>query len=440
MRLENAHVCLYIVWIFLRCSRSAGSKRQSADVTIYLDNNATTKPLPSVRAAMDSAIAEVWQNPSSIHRPGQAARQRIELARKHCADLIGTRPRFITFVGSGTEAIDLGIRGALLAQGRVGAARKRAAGAILISPVEHIAIRELAKALEREEGVRTLVAEVDAAGVVSSESVERLLRQNDDVTLVSVQWANNEVGTVQPVREIAQVCREAGVRRGDDVLYHCDATQWIGKMEVGGATVPIDEFDLLTYSPHKFHGPKGVGVLYARAGVRTAPLIHGEQELGRRGGTENVAGIVGAGVAAQEAMEWLRAGSQRAIVSTLRDRFERGVLAGYPDARVNGAVERAYEPPGTRRLWNTTSIGFRQLEAEALLLLLSERGVCCSAGAACSSGSLEASAVIKAMRVPDEFAHGTLRFSLSRETTLDEVDQGIEIVVACAKRLRESML
>ena len=410
--------------------------------SIILDHNATTRPAREVVEAMREMLEEVWYNPSSIHRPGQLARQRLDLARRAAAELIGTRPRNITFVGSGTEAIDLAIRGHLLARGLVGRASKSAA-TIIVSPVEHVAIRDLAAALAREEQVRVLTAELDEAGRVSVESVRRLLDEHHapaagrDVALVSVQWANNETGTVQPVWEIGELCRGRGV------TYHCDATQWVGKMPArvegewseGGdwAARPL-AVDLLTYSPHKFHGPKGVGVLYARPGVRTATLVHGEQELGRRGGTENIAGIVGAGVACRLAEAWLAGPEKRAAAGALRDEFERAVLARVPGARVNGPRDGERD-----RLWNTSSIGFARLEAEALLLLLSERGVACSAGAACSSGSLEASPVLKAMKIDPVYAHGTLRFSISRETTREEVDRAVPIIAECVERLRRSM-
>ncbi len=413
---------------------------------IYLDHNATTRPAPDVVAAMRRALEEWWPNPSSIHRPGQTARQQIDLARKHLAELIGTRPRFLTFTGSGTESLDLAIRGHLLARGLIGAANANTHGGpptIITTPIEHIGVRELARALEREEGVHVLMADLDEQGVVQATSVERLLNEHPQTALVSVQWANNETGAIQPVEIIGKICRER------NVTFHCDATQWVGKMPVNvegvvemaegdqaGRHQSIEAVrgnlacDLLTFSPHKFHGPKGVGVLYARAGVRTAPLIHGEQELGRRGGTENVPGIIGAGVAAQLALQWLRDEENPRRVGVLRDRFERAVLEAVPEARVNSAIGP--------RLYNTSSIGFPKLEAEALLMLLSERGVCCSAGAACSSGSLEASAVIQAMKIAPDYAHGTLRFSLSRETTVTEVDEGARIVAECVARLRRS--
>ena len=206
--------------------------------------------------------------------------------------------------------------------------------------------------------------------------------------------------------------------------------QWIGKEP---ADVTPGFFDSLTFSPHKFHGPKGVGVLWTRRGLGIAPMLHGTQELGRRGGTENVPGILGAGVACREAREWLADPSERRRLAALRDRFESAVLAAAPGAVINGPRDPA------RRLWNTTNIGFPRLEAEALLLMLSERGVCASAGAACSSGSLDPSPVLLAMGIPEPVAHGSLRFSISRHTTPSELDEAAGIVAECASRLRATL-
>ena len=398
-------------------------------VSIYLDNNATTRPLGPVADAMDRANRELWHNPSSIHRPGQAARGQIELARKHLAALIGVRPRFITLVGSGTEAIDLAVRGTLQ---RFIAAGLATPPSIITSRIEHSAVRELAEAMQTQGRCRVHWLDLGPDGVVTVDAVARLLDADPHAALVSVQWANNETGAVHPTLDIAALCRARGV------VMHCDATQWVGKMPA-----PPDEAprlpDLVTFSPHKFHGPKGVGVLYARAGVPVSPQIHGEQELGRRGGTENTPGILGAGVAAQLALAWLADDAPRAGIAALRDRFEGLVLAGFPGAVVNGPRDLPGQPPGTLRLYNTSNIGFPRLEAEALLLLLSERGVCASAGAACSSGSLDPSPVLRAMGVPAHIAHGSLRFSLSRETTREEVDAAAAIVIDCASRLNASM-
>lgn len=457
-----------VLWLFPLDPSSLLRLSPLLSFPIILDHNATTRPAPEVVDAMHQMLAELWHNPSSIHRPGQSARQKMDLARQDIARLLGVRPRHITLTGSGTEALDLAIRGHLLARGLVGrASAGKPPATIITSPTEHIGVRDLARALEREEGVRVLWAELDAGGRVSVESIAKFLDEHHapaggggegrEVALVSVQWANNEVGTIQPVWEIGKLCRDRGV------TFHCDATQWVGKMPtrvngegtggsrdhgnaaIGGmsenddepaadwASTPLD-VDLLTCSPHKFHGPKGVGVLYARPGVRTATLIHGEQELGRRGGTENIAGIIGAGAACKLAAEWLADQDNRVRGGELRDHFERSLLASVPNARINGSHESERD-----RLWNTSSIGFPRLEAEALLMLLSERGIACSAGAACSSGSLEASPVLKAMRIDPLYAHGTLRFSISRETTRDEIVRAVPIISDCVARLRQSM-
>ncbi len=398
-------------------------------MAIYLDNNATTKPLPEVTAAMGEMLADHWHNPSAVYRDGQAVRQRVDLARKDVAALIGAKPRAITFTGSGTEAIDLAVRGYLTARRRANTTAKP--GTIITTPIEHSAVRGLVDELRTHHGFTIRHVEMDAEGVVIPGSLNKLLTaaslSGDRVELVSIQWANNETGAVHPIARLGEICRAHGV------AFHCDATQWVGKMPVGEAFA-----DFLTFSPHKFHGPKGVGVVYARPGLGFSPLIHGEQEQGRRGGTENTHGIVGAGVACRLAAEWLADPGNIARGAALRDRFERGVLASVPDAVVNGPASS--DP--MRRLWNTTNIAFPRLEAEALLLLLSEHlpGVCCSAGAACSSGALEPSPVLRAMGIAPETAHGALRFSTSRLTTADEIDEAVRAVNACVERLRASMV
>lgn len=385
---------------------------------IYLDNNATTRPTPGVVEAVRLALEEVWHNPSSVHRGGQAARHAVELARRDLAELIGVKPRDVVFTSGGTEAIDLAIRGVLMARGAAGPTPP----VVVSTKVEHAAVRDLLGALS-DSGLATVRwAPTDAEGIVRPQEVAALLGAG--VALVSLQWANNETGAIQPVAEVGALCRRAGV------AFHCDATQWVGKMPMPADAPP--PCDLLTCSAHKFHGPKGVGVLWARPGIRLRPTIRGTQELGRRGGTENVPGILGAAAAAREARTWLTDAGARERLGAVRDRFERRVLDAIPDARINGPRDPA------RRLWNTTNIGFPRLEAEALLLLLSERGVCASAGAACSSGSLDPSPVLLAMGVPPEVAHGSLRFSLSRETTDAEADAAADIVIAAVRTLRAS--
>lgn len=387
---------------------------------IYLDNNATTQPSEAVMEAVARAQREVWQNPSSIHRGGQAARQAVELARASCAKLINAKPREIVFTSGGTEAIDLAIRGVLAAR------RTNTQATLVTSKVEHAAIRDLAEELERTKQAQVKWLGLTRDGRIDVNSLDVI---DASTTLVAVQWANNETGAVQPIGAIAKRCNEVGV----PLLV--DGTQWVGKLPTDVTRVDdvSEPFEMLVVSPHKFHGPKGVGFLWSRSGVRMRPQILGTQELGRRGGTENVAGIIGAGVACEEAAAFVQDASARERVRELRDIFERAVLEAVPSVRVNGPTGDA-----SARLWNTTNIGFPGLEAEALLLLLSERGVAASAGAACSSGSLDPSPVLLAFGVSEEYAHGSLRFSLSKHTTRAEVDEAAKIVIECVRRLDAS--
>ncbi|TVQ53933.1 MAG: aminotransferase class V-fold PLP-dependent enzyme [Phycisphaerales bacterium] len=382
---------------------------------LYLDNNATTRPADSVVEIMARALTELWQNPSSVHRPGQRVRQQVELAREQVAQLIGARDREIIFTAGGTEAANLAILGttAALPDRRV----------VVSSKLEHSAVRETVETLG-EEGREIIWLPSGAGGVVDLNALRDVLQQRAaEIAIVSIMWVNNETGIIQPVEEIVALCREHGVR------FHTDAVQWVGKAGTSVRDLPID---LLSFSAHKFHGPKGVGGLYVRRGVRlNKRAIGGPQERERRGGTENVPGILGMGEAARLAMEWLRDEQRAAQQAALRDQFERAILAAVPEASVNSV-----EAP---RMWNTSNIAFPRLEAEAILLLLSERGVCASAGAACSSGSLEPSPVLLAMKVPEERAHGSVRFSLSRETTGEEIDQAVELIPAAIERLRGSM-
>ncbi len=374
---------------------------------IYLDNNATTQPSEGVIEAMSRVQREAWANPSSTHRLGQEARREIDLARAEVAKLIGARPREITFTSGGTESISMAIRGTIGATGR---------RVVVTTAVEHIAFDDLLEELEREGRVETRRVEVDSDGVIKRGSLEAAL--GDDVALACVQWANNETGAIQPVEDAAEMCAERGV------LLHIDATQIVGKMPIAPGQTPGD---VLTCSPHKFHGPKGVGVLRMRAGVTLRAAQPGSQEAGRRGGTENVAGIVGLGVAAREAAAWLADPAGRQRVAALRDRFEQRVLAAHPEARLMG--------PADNRLWNTSNIAFAGIESETLLILLSERGVCASAGSACSSGAVEPSRVIRAMGVEPRLASGAVRFSLSRHTTEAEVEEASETVIDSVSQL-----
>jgi cysteine desulfurase len=381
---------------------------------IYLDNNATTRTADAVVAAMTRAMREHWANPSSMHRPGQATRREIELARAAVAELIGCQERELVFTSGGTESVNLAVRGAMGAQ-----PNRRL---LVTSRLEHSAVRELADGLA-SLGVEVMWLGNDERGLVDVDALRSLLAERAaEVGLVSIMWVNNETGVIQPIEDVGSACREFGVR------FHTDATQAVGKMAIDVAAMPVD---LLSFAAHKFHGPQGTGALYVRRGVRLqAQVTGGPQERRRRGGTENAAGIVGAGVAARLAAEWLASDGPSAVARR-RDALERGIVTELDRTAVNGL-----DAP---RIETTTNIAFIGLEAEAILLMLSERGVCASAGAACSSGSMEPSTVLQAMGLPPEHTYGSIRFGLSRETTDDEVERAIEIVVEVVTRLRESL-
>jgi cysteine desulfurase len=388
---------------------------------IELDNNATTRPSAAVVEGVAHALAQTWHNPSSIHRAGQEARRAVELARASIARLVGTKPRELIFTSGGTEALDLAIKGMLESRGMfAGTGGGNRPPVLVTTKVEHAAIRELADDLARRGGADVRHLPVLRDGRVDAARAREFIAPD---AVVAVQWANNETGAIQPVRELGEMCRQVGAS------LVVDATQWVGKMPTD---LSVEPFDAAAFAPHKWHGPKGVGVLWARAGVRMRPQLLGTQELGRRGGTENVPAIVGAGIAAEEALAWLADASHRDRMAGLRDRFERAVIDALPDTASNSPIDP------TVRLWNTTNLGFPSLEAEALLLLLSEQGLAASAGAACSSGSLDPSPVLLAMGVPEAIAHGSLRFSLSKHTTQEEIDRAAEVVIAAVARLRKS--
>ena len=393
---------------------------------VYLDNNATTRPTERVVEGVSGALREHWGNPSSVHRLGLDARRALESARSSVAGLLGVKARGVVFTGSGTESIAMALRGHLLALKGTGR------DTVITSAVEHAAVRELGEQLEREGIGRCVLAPVDRAGRVDPGSIGTLI--DDRTALVSVQWANNETGTIQDIGAIGALCAERGV------VFHCDATQWVGKMPASlegddpelGSTIGI-----LTASAHKVHGPKGVGVLWARRGVRLVPIMPGSQELGRRGGTEALSSIVGAGIAFDEACQWLDDSAARERGEAMRDRFESSVVARCAEFLSEQAVVNSAD---AARLWNTTNIGFPRLEAEALLLAMSERGLCASAGAACSSGSLDPSPVLLSMGIEERVAHGSVRFSLSRFTTDEEIDRAIGIVVESVRVVARSMV
>ncbi|MEA2707468.1 MAG: cysteine desulfurase [Phycisphaerales bacterium] len=374
---------------------------------VYLDNNATTKTAPEALSAMMPFLTEWYGNPSSVHRFGQRARQAIDESRARCALLVGCGESELMFTAGGTESINSAVRGMFAAR----SPRKR----IVTTTVEHSATRELLAQLAKE-GAEIVAVRVDRDGNLDLDELRASV--TDDTALVTIMWANNETGVLFPVEQIAEISR---ARR---VPFHCDGTQAVGKIPVNLVTLAVDAF---SFASHKFHGPKGVGGLFIRRGVRIRPLlIGGPQERGRRGGTENVPGVVGMGAAAELAKAAL---PQMSRVAELRDRLERAILEKIPDTHLMGGREN--------RLPNTTNIAFARLEAEAILLLLSEQGICASAGAACSSGSLDPSHVIRAMQIEDKIAHGAVRFSLSRYTTEAEVDRTLEVLPRVIERLRK---
>lgn len=421
---------------------------------IYLDNNATTRPLPEVTAAVAEAHESLWANPSSVHRFGQTVRQRMELARASVAKIIGAKPREVVFTSGGTEANNLAIFGTLGEDLR--------GATLMTTAAEHAAVREVAESVAKRGG-EVVWLPMGIGGVVEAETLRRELmawverrveartpKEGSDaisaelpgagVVLVSVMWANNETGVVQPIAEIAAAvseAREAARQAGRSVriVLHTDATQAVGKLPVDVGGVGGLGVDLLTLAGHKFHGPKGVGALWLKRGVRVRPQqVGGPQETERRGGTENVPGVIGLGVAAESAATFVHDAEKIDALGGLRDRLEAKVIED-----LTGTVEVVVNSGGCDRLWNTTNLGFRGLEAEAILLGLSERGVCASAGAACSSGSLEPSPVLRAMGVEEAVAHGSIRLSLSRFTTQDEVDRASAVVAEVVGRLAKVM-
>jgi cysteine desulfurase len=383
------------------------SVRPTADRT-YLDHNATTPPAPEVVEAMARALGDEFGNPSSIHSHGQRAKAAVDDARTEVARLIGAEPADIVFTGSGTEADNLALRGVI-------DAASPARASLVVSAVEHEAVIHTARALARR-GVQVRFVPVDRDGVVGTSTLEGVM--GADVALVSVMFANNETGVVQPIRELARLARARGA------LFHTDSVQAAAKIAVDVASLGVD---LLSIAAHKFGGPKGVGALWIRRGTAVAATITGgRQERNRRAGTENVPAIVGFGVAARLARTRLSAESSRQ--AALRDRLEAGILDGVAGAAVNGA--------GAHRVPNTTNIAFERVEAESLLIALDLEGIAVSTGSACSSGTLEPSHVLRAMGLPHSRVQSSIRFSLGTTTTDEDIDRVVTVLPAIVQRLR----
>lgn len=375
---------------------------------IYLDNNATTRVAPEVVEEMMPYFTQFYGNPSSMHTFGGNVGMKLKEARAKLADLLGAHPEEIVYTSCGTESDSTAIWAAL----RSNPAKRH----IITSKVEHPAVKNLGEYLSRN-GYRTTFVPVDGKGNIDLDYLYDHL--SDDTAIVSLMWANNETGVIFPIEEIADKVHSRGI------VFHTDAVQAVGKIPMNLAASHVD---MLSLSGHKLHAPKGVGALYVRKGTKYAPfLMGGHQEHGRRGGTENVASIIGLGKAAELAAEKMEDENNK--VAYLRDKLEKALLDRIPNSMVNGDV--------ANRLPNTSSIAFEYVEGEAILLMMDEYNICASSGSACTSGSLEPSHVLRAMGVPFTAAHGSIRFSLSIYNTEEEIDFIIEKMPPIIERLRK---
>ena len=373
----------------------------------YFDNNATTRVAPEVIEAMLPFLEEQWGNPSSAYRFGHEVAGHLDRARAKVAALIGAEPREIVFTSCGTESNNTALQGVLLAHPE----RRH----VVTTAVEHSANLRFCDALVRR-GYEVTLVPVDGDGLVDLNRFEQALRP--DTAIASVMWANNETGVLSPIAEAAAICRSKGV------VFHTDAVQAAGKIPINVREI---EVDLLSLSGHKLNAPKGIGALYVKRRTRLQPyLLGGHQEAGRRAGTENVPYIVGFGRAAEMALE--RLSGHAARLRALRDQLEAAILGGIPGTARNGAREP--------RLPNTSNVAFAGLDAEAILMLLDQAGICASSGSACTTGSLEPSHVLTAMGIPTRRAQGSIRFSLGTYTTQEEVDYLIQELPRVIGRLR----
>lgn len=376
---------------------------------VYMDNAATTKLSPDVLNAMMPYLTDIYGNASSVHAFGREAREGVEHARNQVAAAINASPDEIFFTAGGTESDNMAIKGVAHKYAKKGKH-------IITTAIEHHAVLHTCEALEKE-GYEVTYLPVDEDGLISVEQVKAAMR--DDTLLVTVMFANNEVGTIEPIAEIGALCRER------NVLFHTDAVQAVCHVPID---VKVMNIDLMSISAHKFHGPKGIGALYCRKGIVLEPVIvGGAQERKRRAGTENVAGIVGLGAAIERAHKNMSADMAR--VSALRDKLISGILKNIPHVKLNGHP--------TQRLPQNVNFSIRYIEGESILLMLDINGIAASSGSACTSGSLDPSHVLLAMGIPHEIAHGSLRLTLSDMTTDEEVDYVLETLTKIVKRLRD---
>ncbi len=375
---------------------------------IYLDYNATTPLDPRVFDAMIPFLKEMYHNPSSLYKNSKFTKSAIEESREKIASLIGASPKEIVFTGGGSESDNHAIKGtafSLMEKGKH----------IITSSIEHHAVLNTCKFLEKI-GFEVTYLPVNKHGIVDPESVRDAIR--DDTILISIMYANNEIGTIEPINKIAEIAQENGI------LFHTDAVQAAGKIPIDVKDIGVD---MLSLSAHKFYGPKGVGALYIRKKLRIDSLIHGGmQERGKRAGTENISGIVGAGKAAEIAIN--EHAVEKEKIKPLRDRLERELKKRIPDILINGHPEK--------RLYNTLNIAVKYVEGEGILTFLDFEGISVSSGSACASGSLDPSHVLLAIGVPVEHAHGSLRFSLGKYNTEDDVNKLIEVLPGIVEKLR----
>ncbi len=379
---------------------------------VYLDNSATTKVDPRVTEAMFPYFSEKYGNPNSLHKFGREARAAIDNARAQVASLINAKPTDIIFTGAGSEADNLAIKGAAWALKEKGKGSH-----IITSAIEHHAILDTVRWLGKM-GFEYTILPVDDKGFVSPADLEAAIRP--DTILATIMFANNEIGTIQPVKELGEVCRRHGV------MFHVDGVQAAGHIKVDVEQLPID---MMTMAAHKMYGPKGLGALYVRRGVKLIPTLHGGgQEFGLRSGTENVPGIVGFGVAAEIAKERLERGDDKKLAQ-LRDYFIDGVLSRIPESHLTGAT-------GDARLPFHTSFTVKYIEGEGMLLLLDAAGIAASSGSACTSGSLEPSYVLLATGLDHTTAHGSVRLTMSHDTTKEDIDYVLEKLPDIVEKLR----
>lgn len=376
---------------------------------VYLDNAATTKVRDEVVEAMLPYFTEYFGNPSSLHLFAREAGKGLDTARAQVAKALNAKPEEIIYTGGGSESDNMVLRG-------IPEAYKKKGKHVITSAVEHHAVLHTLEAMEKEGRVEVTYLPVDEYGMVTAEQVEKAIRP--DTVLVSIMFANNEVGTIMPIEQIGETCKKHGV------LFHTDAVQAVGHVPVDVEKMHID---LLSLSGHKFHGPKGVGALYVRKGVRIPALIlGGAQERRKRAGTENVPGIVGMGKAIELATAELE--DNAAKMKVLRDRLIFGIPARIPDVKLNGHP--------TERLPNNVNFSIRFIEGESILLMLDLNGIAASSGSACTSGSLDPSHVLLAMGLPHEVAHGSLRLTLSEFTTPEEIDYVLDTLPPIVEKLR----